>query len=764
MRKFSTILARYTFAAILPYFFISWLVLSVIVFVQQAGKHSDLLFSNSIPSTLIWQLMLALIPNVIAFTSPVAALVGVVIGIARMQGDSEVVSIRAAGVGNLQFAIPVVVLGISLLIFALFINLFGVPFAAQIVRKVGIQAAIYKLESPIEPGVFNDEIEGLTIFVKDGDIETGTWKNIFIFQRQESETEGRLITAKEGRIDSSSDNSELSLSGAQIVSLDAKGNILKISDENVQNLSFGIPTKRKELIERLRVLKESPDEMGLAELYSHSRTLRGKEETDSLVLLYRKILLSLTPLLFSLLGFALVTKFDRGGKGFGVFLSLFALVAYYLFALLSEQIARTGVVAPVFTLILPLLLSSIVIIWLLASQRFSIGGRIDVPKFSLGIAKHRSKPKPFRERSALLNFRTRILDYNLITGILTNYILVVGFLSSVFLVFTAFELWKYAGTMENGVWLLTKYLLFLLPFIYLQIAPTALMIATLATYIIKSRRNEIIIWAAAGQSVFRLLLPCLVVMFGVGLANVFIQEFVLVKSNRVQDELRDEIRTGGKSKETKSDKNWISSGNYIAAIDKSASDNGNRNIKATIFQISSETSRVNTIFYSTNATVSKNEILLPIGAIEITRNVRGFFDRFETKSVLRLQIDYANLLVRQVFKPSHLNIRETKARLAEADSSREKRIYAVSIQKKYSALLLPAIISLFSVPFALSLRKQGNVITLTYAIALWLVFVGVNGILEQFGISGYIPPKIAVWAPLCLFSAIGVILLSRVRT
>jgi lipopolysaccharide export LptBFGC system permease protein LptF len=40
-----------------------------------------------------------------------------------MQGDSELVAIRAAGVGNLHIALPIAVLGICLSVFAFLINL-----------------------------------------------------------------------------------------------------------------------------------------------------------------------------------------------------------------------------------------------------------------------------------------------------------------------------------------------------------------------------------------------------------------------------------------------------------------------------------------------------------------------------------------------------------------------------------------------------------------------------------------------------------------
>src|SRR5688500_8935341 len=128
-------ISRYLIGAIVPYFFSAWLLLSVILFVQQASRFSDIFFSANIPSNLIWQLAIALIPNVIAFTCPMAALVGIVIGLTKMQGDSELVAIRAAGVGNFRILLPVLFLGILLSGFTFLVNLYGVPFAARIVRR-----------------------------------------------------------------------------------------------------------------------------------------------------------------------------------------------------------------------------------------------------------------------------------------------------------------------------------------------------------------------------------------------------------------------------------------------------------------------------------------------------------------------------------------------------------------------------------------------------------------------------------------------------
>src|SRR6478735_9118851 len=173
MKPIAAIISKYIIRTIVPYFLFSWLLLSVILFVQQAGRFSDIFFSVNIPAALIWQLMIALVPNVIAFTCPMAMLVGTVIGLTKMQGDSELVAIRASGVANWQIAVPIAVVGVLLSVFAFLVNSRGVPLAASLVRHVALQTAIKKLESPVEPGTFNRDVTGYTLYVDKGDVDTG---------------------------------------------------------------------------------------------------------------------------------------------------------------------------------------------------------------------------------------------------------------------------------------------------------------------------------------------------------------------------------------------------------------------------------------------------------------------------------------------------------------------------------------------------------------------------------------------------------------
>lgn len=761
MKRFSWLISKYLVQSILPYFVFSWLLLSVILFVQQASRFSDIFFSTNIPKNLVWQLTFALVPNVIAFTCPMAVLVGVIIGLSKMQGDSELISIRAAGVGNIQITLPIIILGISLSFFAFYINLNGVPFAAQIVRQVALQTALYKLESPIEPGVFNTEISGYTIYVKDGDFEKGTWKNIFIYNEDQPNKSVRLITSKSGRIDTKEETSELVLENAVINTFSNEKNVEKFVSENVGQIRLAIKTKRGELIEKISKSEESPEELGLRELAQLARTKVGKEKTEAQLLWQRRVILSITPLIFAVLGTALVLRFNRGGRGFGIFLALVSLVTYYLLALLGEQLARTNRISVFVASLIPILVSCFVIAWFFLENRFllqkSAGflGRQFKLNFSVNT-------KNFSKQHFYFNLTTGILDLDIILNLLKYFFLTFAFLTAIYMIFTAFELWKFAGEINNGVGLLITYLFFLIPFIYIQLAPSALMIATLTTFVIKSRQNEVVTWTAAGQSVYRLLLPCFGLMIFLGVVNWGIQEWITPKTNITQDEIRNQIRGRGVLAK-KTGKNWVANDQRIYSFELSEGINPtNQKVNnLTIYEFSAGDSKLKTIYKTSEAIWEKDKIKLSDNAEKFT----WIENKAEITKVSNVELtENSNPFKTFNEKPNHLNTAEIKKQIINTDSEIEQINYEIALEKKLTTPFLPFVIALFTAPFALSLSRTGKVLTIGYAVAMWLLFIGVTGTFEQLGLNGLVAPEIAIWSPICLFAVFGAYLLTKVKT
>ncbi len=759
MRRFGWTLSKYLIRAVLPYFVFSWLLLSVILFFQQAARYSDIFFSANVPQGVVLELAIALIPSVISFTSPMAVLVGVVIGLSRMQGDSELVAIRASGVGNLQLTIPMVILGLLLSTLSFVVNSVGVPFAAGIAKRIAIESAIYELDSPINPGTFNSGIAGFTVFVREGDSKTGLWKNIFIHSEGKGQSETRIITAASGRIDSGANVSELVLTDATVTTIPLSAQSeKKISSERVGKIRFGVKTGKADLLQKLESVEATPETMGLVELAGYASKKTGRESAEANILLARRIYLSIVPLLFTVLGTALVLRFNRKGKGFGAVLALAGLVLYYLVSLLLEQVARTSHIHAMLTGAVAPALAVVVSLWLFASTRKVRSSRAP------------QSPKVFSRISSFLEtipewvlFKggKQFLDREIVRSLLSYFILSLGFLAAVFVIFTAFEMWKFAGSTDGGVLLLGKYLLFLLPMVFSELVGPALMVAALATFVIKSRQNEVITWAAAGQSVYRLLVPCFVFMGAVATLAFVLQETVLPRSNRLQDNYRSELRSRGDSVGKKRTE-WTATKQRVFRF-TSSGDRSFRNqdvVDVSIFECNQNGS-ISRIIKASTATWKEGRVVVPAGS-----DVVSFDDglkRFRSGTTIEFdEAEHPFTFANQ--KPAHLNLVESFGYYSEVDSLTEKRSFGLAIHRKFATLILPFVIVLFTVPFAISMSRSSNVMMIGYAIGIWLLFTAVSNFLGQLGTAGKLPIFLAAWLPILIFAMIGTFLLTRVRT
>src|SRR6185369_11781991 len=216
------LLTKYIILEAIPYVLLSAVLLTAILFTQQAGRLSELAVYADLPLDLAAEIAAALLPNVLILTIPVAVLAGIVIGFSRLGSDSEIVAMRAAGVGTWTLLWPALLIGALGTAGAAYLHMKEAPEAARNLRRVAIQGALKKLESPVEPRTFNTEIPGYVMYVRDGDKAQGSWGRVFIYAQQ-PDGSTRIVTARSGRIDSSNDRSELVLSDAVAMKIPKAG-------------------------------------------------------------------------------------------------------------------------------------------------------------------------------------------------------------------------------------------------------------------------------------------------------------------------------------------------------------------------------------------------------------------------------------------------------------------------------------------------------------------------------------------------------------
>ena len=66
----------------------------------------------------------------------------------------------------------------------------------------------------------------------------------------------------------------------------------------------------------------------------------------------------------------------------------------------------------------------------------------------------KTKPKRMQARNLYFDLTAGLRDIDLLTNLAKYFLFALAFTGAIFYIFTAFELWKFAGTMDGGIPLL----------------------------------------------------------------------------------------------------------------------------------------------------------------------------------------------------------------------------------------------------------------------------------------------------------------------
>lgn len=765
----SRLIERYIIRAITPYLLLSLVLLTAILFTQQASRFGELLMGTRVPLRTVVDLALSVLPNVLVFTLPMALLTGILIGFSRMGSDSELTAMRAAGVGTWKLLWPALLLGGLLAIISLSINLRMAPGSARSLRQAGAYAALYKLDSPVEPRSFNTDFPGYVIYIRNGDKSQGLWENVFLYYTKAQDGATRVVTARLGRIDSAGEQSELVLTDAVLLTLPENNSNRQESyvSEHLDQLRIVFESGRKAILDALQKEESAPkpNEMDWGELSAYAASKSGAEGREARTLRHKRLAMSLTPLVFAFFGATLGLRVRKGGRGIGVLLSVLVMLGYYLITLAGEQMARAGTVPPFTGAWLASITTVVCALILLIVGRGSFLGKVKIPWGSYEAAFFSTatrKQKNQAGKTRLLSFPS-LLDLDVLRTASVSFTLAFLSLVAIFLIFTLFELWRFIIAKGASLWVVGEYLFFLLPLVSVQLIPASVLISVLAAYALMSRRSEATAWWASGQSTYRLMLPGLVFAASLGGCLWVVQEHLMPQANIRQDYLRMQIR-GEVSRATGSfNRQWLASAESgrLYSYEYEEPD-GLRN--PVVYEFDNAGIHLRRILKGQHAQWSRSGVLNIQKANLLTLKESGM------EQEGRAQIDVGGVEPAEVFKPtsdkpSHLSA-EVLSNYIKTVAKRGGDVapLGVALQRKYADPFGALVIAMTGIPLALSFGRRSAIMSLCLAIAIGLIFWAASEGFQQLGEYGLLPPVVAAWSPIVIFAAIGIYLLARART
>ena len=111
-----------TILEMVPYTGLVFLILTTLVFVQQAGRYSRILLSFQTSGEITAAFLLSMLPGIVVITLPVSLILGTVITCSRQSADNEMTVAQACGIRRRSLALPFMVAGLAGMLVSLYLT------------------------------------------------------------------------------------------------------------------------------------------------------------------------------------------------------------------------------------------------------------------------------------------------------------------------------------------------------------------------------------------------------------------------------------------------------------------------------------------------------------------------------------------------------------------------------------------------------------------------------------------------------------------
>lgn len=775
------ILSRTIFREISGSAILGALLFVFVLFLQKAGQLFSILVSSATTPSTVGYIFLLLLPATMPLTLPLGVLVGTLIGLSRMSSDGEIIAMRAAGLPAWRIVWPVTAFALLATAGTAYCSLQLTPWCnAEMVRVLN-QLGAAQLTAEIQPRVFEESFPNRILYV--GDVLTGAptrWRNVFM---ADLTPPGQRKNTGQAR----GDGPQITIASEAIVVTEPANNRLQLSLRNGSTYEAApdpaeyhkttFPQMEQELSARERSEVKAKNYVATPTLELMSETSRSLEAR---IEFHQRIALPLACLLLALTGIPLGVSSRKGGKSAAFVITVLFALFYYTALVSLIGLAREGKIAAPLAVWLPDAVFAIAAVLLLL--RLEQPGDQDVidtlraRSFELwtalrarfGSTRRASGSLPGSSFRARLFFLPQVIDTYVFTSFLFYFVTLLFSFVMLTEVFNFFELLGDVFKNQIPMSELFRYLLFLAPKLVYDAAPVSVLVATLVTFGIMAKNNEITAMKACGVSVFRLSMPVLVASAGLSAALFAFDHYIATNANVIQDGLRNKIK--GKPVQTylTPGRQWIFGRGsrifYYKYLNETEEVLGSLNV----YELDPNTFHLHRHIYAERARwePSLKTWIFQNGWVRDIRSREDSFRPFQGETATFSELDeQPSWFLKEVKTYKQMNFRQLSGYIAELRQSGFNTVpLQVQYHKKFAVPLFALVMALLSVPFAFLTGTRGAMTGVGVSFGVAIAYFAVNYLFEQLGNVGQLPPELAAWSPDALFALAGVYLMSRMRT
>jgi LPS export ABC transporter permease LptG/LPS export ABC transporter permease LptF len=792
------ILTRYILREVTSHALLGGALFTFIIFTRSLGPILDAIVRDSASMGDVIRIIACTLPNVLNITIPMAVLVGILLGLSRLAADSEITAMRTTGMGAIDFVRIVSIVSTVALAVGLFNSLYLAPRAAAGLLSLGESLKSSQASFEVQPRVFYEEFKNRVLYIQDVTPAAGAalWHHVFLADLTEP-ADPHITTADQAVVVNGTPNTP----DAQTIRLhllNGGQHDTSASDPNQYNIStftttdIPIETEGPEDT-HLGRLNTSIDALSLPELWHRanaSTPTNGRTPSIYRIEFNKRFSYPFACLVLMLVGVPLGISSKRGGKSTGFVLTIVLVFIYYFLSSVGVAFAQSGRLSPFLGVWgANLLFAAAGAILLYQMSRGGIALSIFssigewLSKFITRLISGNQSPNARSSHDIatwLRRFRSvsrmqfpLLLDDYVMREYATNFSIVLFSFSTLFLIFTFFELIGPIFRNRTPLFTVGEYLINLIPFILYNVTPLCALVAVLVTFGTLNRTSELTAMKSSGISLYRIITPVLFVTLLISAGLFVFDEFYLPNANRRQEALLSVIKDKPAQTFSRPDRQWISG------------QTNNAGEPARIFYYQYFNAEKNnfdniTVFEFDPATFTLHRRIFASSASWDPHLNNWVFDNgwqrtFSGETIATYQpftiatfpeIKEQPAYFKKEYIPSQeMNYNELSRYIDDLKQSGfETKRLSVQLNKKIAYPLITLVMAILAIPFALSMGKKGSLTGIATAIGLAITYWIVALIFESFGNVNTLPAVLAAWTPDLLFGITGAYLLLRTPT
>jgi LPS export ABC transporter permease LptF/LPS export ABC transporter permease LptG len=764
------ILTRYIFKEMFAHCLLGLLVFTFVLYVRPLSQVLELVARRDLPMSQDIFLFVLVLPRIFVITIPMAILLGTLIGLSRMAGDSETIAIRATGIGKGQFVRPVLLFALCGWAMTSWMSLFLAPAAVRSLERSEASLAATQASYEIQPRVFIEQFPHLLMYLKDVASSSTQWRGVFIVDRSQS-NEVKVTLAKSGSLVNEDG------SGRMTLYLE-KGATHDFDPQHRQQYTvtsfdnWEIPIAEPGQAGTQRV---SPSMLPPLTLVRDLSTRGGRPA--AMVELNYRLALPIACLVLALVAVPIGLMSRKGGKAFGLMLSILLVFVYYVLMASGLNLAKEGRLNPIIGLWMANVIFGVAgLIMLRQTNRV----RTSVDSLHAGLEKIGHALERFhmggRNRGARqdgVNRRTfggrafQILDVYVLRSWLFYLVILLVTFTGIYMIFDFFQLLGDIVRNQIAPPLVVEYYWYLTPQVVYLMLPLSILVATLVSLGLLSKSNEITAIKSAGISLYRISVP---ILLGAGVLSggmFLLGNNYLPETNQQQDAIRNQIK--GKPAQTmyRPDRQWIFGKSDKIYNYRFFDPDLNVFANLSVFEIDPTAFRLKRRIYAARAFWEPHIRRWVLEDGWARDFVDGRVTDYQPFAVHTFsEVDEAPSYFKKEVKPSEqMSVLELRRYIQGLKQSGFDVVrLSVAFYRKFSYPLIAFVVTLIAIPFSFSTGSRGALAGIALSIGIAIVYWSVSSLFEAMGNLSQLPPAVAAWSPDILFSLGGFYLLMRIKT